>query len=123
MKPAKVYKYMPITHRIARLFQDENLVKIIQLHCTRSDDGVLRDLWDTERWKKWYDCDGEFGGDKRGVTLSFCTDGVNPFKAMHLIKSIWPLMITVMNFPIALRKSCAGILLLGMKYSNYIFYK
>ena len=82
----------------------------------------MRDIWDTERWKKdWYGVDGEYEGDRSGVTLSFCSDGVNPYKSMHEVYSMWPLMITVMNLPIALPKSIGGILLLGIE--NIFFFK
>ena len=104
---------MPIGPRLARMFQDENLVKILQKHCSRTEDGILRDLWDTERWKRWYSKGGEFDGDPSGITLSFCSAGVNLFKALHVVYSLWSLMITVVNFPVALCKSFAGILLLG----------
>ena len=67
MRPRKVYHYMPIAPRISRLFQDINLVKVLQLHCSREHDGVLRDLWDTERWKGWFLQDGELGGESVGV--------------------------------------------------------
>ena len=47
------------------------------------------------------------------ASLSFCSAGVNLFKALHVVYSLWSLMITVVNFPVALCKSFAGILLLG----------
>ena len=110
---------MEIGPRIGRLYQNENLVRILQHHCTREDDGLMRDLWDTSKWKqKWYGMNGLFKGDPKGITMSFCTDGVNPYKTMHHVYSMWPLMITIMNFPIALRKSVGGILLLGMVFSR-----
>ena len=108
-----MFHYMPLKPRLGRLFQTVNLIQLLHEHCTREDDGVLRDLWDTDRWKRWYSSTGEFEGDVNGICLGFCSDGVNPFKSMHCQYSMWPLMITVMNFPIALRKSIAGILLLG----------
>ena len=54
---------MPIAQRIGRLFGNENLVKILQQHSTRKEDGFMRDIWDTNRWKEdWYGTDGEFKG-------------------------------------------------------------
>ena len=35
--------YIPITARLTYAFKDENLVKIVQLCATRTEDGVLRD--------------------------------------------------------------------------------
>ena len=66
-----------------RLFQYENMVAIVLEHCSRKEDCVLRDIWDTELWK------GQFGGDTNGVRLGLCTDGVSPFKGMHVVYSMW----------------------------------
>ena len=50
--------------------------------------------------------------------MSFCSDGVNPLKTMHLVYSMWPLMVSILNFPVALRKSVGGILLVGVIPGN-----
>ena len=57
-------------------------------------------------------------GDKSACTLSFCSDGVNPFKTMHVVYSMWPLMLPILNLPVALRKSVGGILLVGVIPGN-----
>ncbi|XP_066925721.1 uncharacterized protein [Clytia hemisphaerica] len=115
---SKTFKYFPIGPRIARLYQNENLVRILQAHTTRPKDGYLRDIWDTSRWENWFDEDGEFKGDDDGVVLNFCSDGVNPFKTMHHVYSMWPLMLSILNFPPALRKSVGGIMLVGIIPGN-----
>ena len=79
----------------------------------RPKDGYIKDIWDTARWGKWFIKDGEFEGS-HGFAMSFCSDGVNPFKTMHTVCSIWPLMISSLNFPSALRKSVGGIMLVGI---------
>ena len=117
-KPVKVFKYLPLTPRIARMYQNENLVRLLQAHSTRNKDGIMKDILDTDRWKKsWFGPNGEFN-DKTGCVLNFCTDGVNPYKTMHLTYSMWPMMMSVLNFPISFRKSVGGILLLGIIPGN-----
>ena len=118
-RPAKVFKYFPLIPRIARIYQTENLVKLLHEHSVRPDDGFLKDILDTDRWKKqWFGQNGEFNGLSSGCVLNFCTDGVNPFKTMHLVYSMWPMMVSVLNFPISFRKSVGGILLLGIIPGN-----
>ena len=116
-KQRKAFQYFPIAQRLA-LYQNINLVKILQTHCTKQQDGFIRDIWDTEKWKNWFSNNGEFEGFDSECVLSFCSDGVNPFKSMHLIYSMWPIMVSVLNFPIALRKSVGRILLTGIVPGN-----
>ena len=117
-RPKKVVKYLPLKPPIARMCQDENLIKIMQLHCARKGDGFLRDIWDTNQWKEeWFGRNGEFGGND-GVALDFCTDGINPMKTMQLVYSVWPLMISVLNLPISRRKSIGGIMVVGLIPGN-----
>ena len=117
-KAAKTFKYLPLTARIARLYQTENLAKLLQAHGVRDDNGFLSDILDTDHWKKeWFGANGEFNSDT-GCVLNFCTDGVNPFKTMHLTYSMWPLMVSILNFPVSFRKSVGGILVLGIIPGN-----
>ena len=77
-KPIKVFKYLPLAQRIARMYQNENLVRLLQAHSTRNKNGIMNDILDTDRWKKsWFGPNREFN-DKTGCVLNFCTDGVNP---------------------------------------------
>ena len=109
-KSAKIFKYFPIIPRIARMFQDTNLSQLLQEHSTCTDNGMLKDILDTERWKKdWFSDHGEFQGDLSCV-LNFCTDGVNPFRTIGVNYSMWPMMMSVLNFPVSFRKSVGGIL-------------
>lgn len=117
-KPKKVFKYFPLGPRLARIFQDENLAKILHAHSTRTDKDVLSDILDTYRWRKeWFDLGGEFKG-QYGCALNFCTDGVNPFKTVGIQYSMWPMMMSVLNFPVSFRKSVGGTLLLGIIPGN-----
>ena len=57
-------------------------------------------------------------GDCTGYVLSFCSDGVNRYKSMHVVYLMWPIMLSLLNFPIPLRKSVGGILLVGIVPGN-----
>ena len=52
------------------------------------------------------------------VVLIFYSDGVNPYKSVHVVSSIWSIMLALLNFPIPLRKSVGGILLVGIVPGN-----
>ena len=118
-KPRKIFKYLPLSPRLARIYQNENLVALLQSHVSRPDDGYLHDILDTPRWKNdWFGSDEEFDGLMPGSVLNFCTDGVNPFKAINTVYSMWPMMVSLLNFPISFRKSVGGILLLGIIPGN-----
>ena len=74
---------------------------------------------DTPRWKDdWFGPGGEFDEQQSGCVLNFCTDGVNPFKSLKTVYSMWPMMLSVLNFPVAFRKSVGGIMLLGIIPGN-----
>ena len=52
------------------------------------------------------------------VVLIFCRYGVNPYKSVHVVSSTWSIMLSVLNFPIPLRKSVGGTLLVGIVPGN-----
>ena len=117
--PVTVFKYLPLAPQLARMYQNENLVSLLQAHSTRNKDGIMKDILDTDRWKKlWFGPNREFN-DNTGCVLNFCTAGVNPYKTMHLVYSMWPMMMCALNFLISFQKSVWGILLLGILHRNY----
>ena len=55
-KPKKTLKYFPIGPRIGRLYQDENLIKILHAHRSRPEGGSIKDISETNCWKNdWFD--------------------------------------------------------------------
>ena len=40
-KQGKIFKYLPLSPRLARIYQNENLVALLQLHVSCPDDGVI----------------------------------------------------------------------------------
>ena len=66
--------------RVARIYQNIALPALLQEHFTKTDDGFICDITDTNRWKtNWFGSTGEFSGEN-GMGLMFCTDGVCPYK-------------------------------------------
>ena len=57
-------------------------------------------------------------GQLCGCVLSFCSDGANFYKSIHIVYSMWPIMLSLLNLPIPLRKSVGGILLVGIVPGN-----
>ena len=93
---------------------------MLQSHTvTRSDeDNVMFDIHHSSAWKGAYDPDGLFEGDPRGISLAFCTDGVNPFAHNKVVHSMWPVMLTLLNLPRQIRNLFSSILLVGIIPSN-----
>ena len=82
------------------MYQNENLIKLLQAHSCRPENGFMSDILDTDRWKnEWFGPEGEFDELTSGCVLNLCTDGVNPFQSIHTIYSMWPIMVSVLNFP------------------------
>ena len=44
--------------------------------------------------------------DSNGCVLSFCSDGVNPYKSMHVVYSVWSIMLSLLNFSIPFEEIC-----------------
>lgn len=44
-----------------------------------------------------------FHGDGRGLSLTLCTDGTNPYSKEKNAHSMWPIMVSFLNLPSNLR--------------------
>ena len=86
----------------------------MQAHGLLSDSENTLDIHDAPVWKQAFKPDGIFKGDPRGIGLSLCTDGVNPFSHQQVTYSMWPIMMTILNLPRHVRNSFSNILLLGI---------
>ena len=80
--------------------------------------GEMYDIHDSPAWKAAYSVVGIFKGDKRGISLAVCTDGVNPFSHAHVKYSMWPIMITILNLPRHIRNSFGSVVLVGIIPGN-----
>lgn len=116
------FTYLPIKPRLQRMFGNSNISQILQCHGTLSYlDPELDHVFDIQQsiaWKKFYSENGIFEGDPRGLSLSLCTDGVNPFAHNRVSYSMWPMMLSLLNLPRNIRYQFGSILLVGIIPSN-----
>ena len=112
--PAKRFLYLPIRPRLERISGTSKLSQIVQAHGLLSDSENILDIQDAPVWKQAFKPDGIFKGDPRGIGLSLCTDGVNPFSHQRVTYSMWPIMMTILNLPRHVRNCFSNILLLGI---------
>lgn len=114
--PVKRFIYLPIGPRLIRLFGTPNLASIVQSHLSSSDEtnNTAYDIHQSPIWKEAFGTAGIFHGDQRGIALSLCTDGVNPFSHNCVTYSMWPVVLSILNLPHQIRHSFANLLLVGI---------
>ena len=78
----------------------------------------MNDVHDSPTWKAAYAEDGIFEGDPCGLSLQLSTDGVNPFSVNKISYSMWPIMVTLLNWPKTCRNSFENVMLAGIIPSN-----
>ena len=97
--PRKVFKYIPLAPRLNN--SSDHLSEVSGIHQSKA-------------WRARYDVSGPFCGDSRGISLTLCTDGMNPFSKEKVSYSMWPITLTVLKFPQALRmRNLPGSMLLA----------
>ena len=112
--PRKRYKYIPLAPRIRRMFNSETTSKLLQDHQNAKTSSNISDLHQTQVWKANYSPSGMFQGDPRGLSLALCTDGMNPFAKQKVVYSMWPVTVSVLNFPHQYRTSAVSMLMVGI---------
>ena len=76
----KTFKYLPTAPRIKRMFSNKAMSKLLQTHLqTNVSASKVSHNHQSPYWQSLYSNDGLFSGDHRSLSLSFCTDGMNPF--------------------------------------------
>lgn len=112
----KVFKYLPLAPRLNRMFKNENLSRDLQSHLTSRNSSIrhISDIHQSQAWKSRYCSSGPFHGDPRGISLSVCTDGMNPFSKEKVVYSMWPIVVTILNLPRRTRNLPGSILLVGI---------
>ena len=99
-QPRRRFLYYPLGPRWRRLFECKETSKMLQEYALRPDMGdLMTDIFDSPKWKAAYAPDGLFQGDPRGLSVQLSTDGVNPFSANKICYSMWPIMLSVLNWP------------------------
>ena len=117
--PERKFVYLPLGPRLIRMFRTKKLAEVIQAHInTQGTTSFMHDIHDSPTWKYAYSTNGIFEGDPRGLSLAFCTDGVNPFSHNRIAYSMWPIMLTLLNLPREIRNDFGSILLLGIIPGN-----
>lgn len=117
--PVRKFIYLPLGPWLEQLFGTANLAELVQSHnAGRSSQGLMYDIHDAPMWREAYKPDGVFEGDSRGISLSLCTDCVNPFSHQRISYSMWLIMTTLLNFPRHTRNAFGNIILLGIVPSN-----
>ena len=113
--PRKVFKYIPLGPRLNRMFKNEKVSETLQSHISSgSNSSIITDIHQSKVWKSRYEVTGPFRGDARGISLSFCTDGMNPFSKEKVVYSMWPIVLTVLNLPRHIRNSPGSMMLVGI---------
>ena len=74
----------------------------------------MRDIHDSPKWKHSFSVNGTFKGDPRGVALSLCLDGLNPWSKNKCNYSMWPIVLAQLNLPRNVRYNFANLLLIGI---------
>ena len=118
--PVRHFTYLPLAPRLQRMFGNSNIAQVLQSHATvrHSESDRVFDIQQSTVWRKFYSKDGIFEGDSRGLSLSLCTDGVNPFAHNRVSYSMWPIMLSLLNLPRNMRYQFGSIFLVGIIPSN-----
>jgi len=116
--PRRTFHYLPLGPKIIRSYGTEEISCILQSHGRQigevTDRGIMRDIHDSPKWKEAFSTSGTFKGDPRGVALSLCLDGLNPWSKNKSNYSMWPIVLAQLNLPRNVRYHFANLLLLGI---------
>ena len=78
----------------------------------------MRNVYDSPYWKSTYSDTDVFKGDRRGVSLCLCTDGVNLFSHNKVSYSMWPIVLAILNLPSHQRYLFGNLILVGIVPGN-----
>ncbi|XP_028102273.1 uncharacterized protein LOC114301519 [Camellia sinensis] len=98
--PQKIVRYFPLIPRLQRLFMSSKTASLMRWHVEgRIDDGKMRHPADSLVWKNFDTLYPKFASEPRNVRLGLAADGFNPFKAMNVAHSSWPVIVMPYNLP------------------------
>lgn len=112
--PRRTFNYLPRGPRLIRSYGVQGIAEILQSHRGEKKGGVMHDIHDSPKWKNAYSEDGVFGSDPRGVSLSLCLDGLNPWNKNKATYSMWPIVLGQLNLPRNIRFRFENLLLVGI---------
>ena len=115
--PRRTFHYLPLGPRLVRSYGTEGISYMLQSHGgeigEQKNEGRMEDIHNSPKWKKAFSVNGSFHGDPRGVALSLCLDGLNPWSKNKCNYSMWPIVLAQLNLPRKIRYKFANLLLVG----------
>lgn len=120
--PKRTFHYLPLGPRLVRNYGTKDISYLLQSHggenCGQGsrDQGTdsMNDIHDAPKWKEAFSTDGTFKGDPRGIGLSLCLDGLNPWSKNKANYSMWPIVLGQLNLPRRIRYNFANLILVGI---------
>lgn len=114
--PMRTFHYLPLGRRFKRNYGTATISELLQSHSGEksSSDTKMHDIHDSPKWKEAYSSSGVFQGDSRGLRLSMCLDGLNPWSKNKTNYSMWPIVLGQLNLPRDKRLNFSNILLVGI---------
>ena len=98
--PRKVLRHIPIIPHLQQLFRCESIEQFMDYHAhNRSEDGVLRMPADGSAFREIEEKWAYFKDEPHNVRLSLKADGVNPFRELRSIYSVWPIFVINNKIP------------------------
>lgn len=105
--------------RCRHLFECKETSQILQDHALRPNQGdLMTNVFDCPLWKTAYAPNGLFQGNSRGLSVQLSTDGVNPFSANKICYPMWPIMLSVLNWPKYCQNRFENLTLVGAISAN-----
>lgn len=116
--PRRTFHYLPLGARLARSFGAKDISYLLQSHggekpCPETKK-TMDDVHDSPKWKEAFRPTGTFEGDPRGVALSLCLDGLNPWSKNKTNYSMWPIVLGQLNLPRRIRFHFENLILVGI---------
>lgn len=114
--PRRTFHYLPLGPRLARSYGIEGVSYMLQNHGGEKENKteIMTDIQDSPKWKDAFGKKGVFCGDPRGVALSLCLDGLNPWNKNKATYSMWPIVLGQLNLPRKIRYRFENLLLVGI---------
>ena len=113
--PRRTFHYLPLGPRLARSYGTRDISHLLQSHAGASKvGGIMNDIHDSPKWKEAFGPNGTFQSDPRGVALSLCLDGLNPWSKNKANYSMWPIVLGQLNLPRQIRYHFANLVLVGI---------
>ena len=113
--PKRTFHYLPLGPRLVRNYGTNKISCLLQSHGGENKgSGRMSDIHDAPKWKEAFSADGTFKGDLRGIGLSLCLDGLNPWSKNKANYSMWPIVLGQLNLPRSIRYNFANIILVGI---------